>query len=30
MRFRYESGLIRNKTEFEEALEDVLSDCKRT
>lgn len=29
MRFRYESELIRNKTEFEETLEDVLSDCKR-
>lgn len=29
MRFRYESGRIRNKTEFEEALEDVLSDCER-
>lgn len=30
MRFRFESGRIRNKTEFEEALNDVLSDCEST
>ena len=29
MRFRFESGRIRNKTEFEEALNEVLSCCER-
>ncbi len=29
LRDRYENGRIRNETEFKEALENVLSDCKR-